>query len=294
MKSELKILINVLYWAFVGFLANLAYTSVQAGYLQSSNFLNVLFIALGFGALIFVGVRMNTHWFNNISLLMLLIAFQGCSYSKANVKTLVSDDCGINWKLIPSGKAIPRGGVNPCYMKVTLPDVPMSGEVTFKAKFKGGVLAYVNVAYIYTIQDGAKYLSEARYLGKVNTDGDDETNKVDNFEVAENTVIERRIRSVATENFINVNVIDLNPNDLEMPIQEAVNQKLAGVGIVIESIEIVPTFSDQTETAIDVVTAHRVYELNGLKEVGEKVIVARSGAANISQSVKQEKNEPAD
>lgn len=293
MRLELKILINVLYWAFVGWIAQGIYSAIQAGYLQSGHFINILLIGIVIAGLVVTGIKMN-RWFSNITLLLLLVVFQGCSYSKANVKTLVSDDCGINWKLIPSGKAIPRGGVNPCYMKVTLPDVPMSGEVTFKAKFKGGVLAYVNVAYIYTIQDGAKYLSEARYLGKVNTDGDDETNKVDNFEVAENTVIERRIRSVATENFINVNVIDLNPNDLEIPIQDAVNQKLAGVGIVIESIEIVPTFSDQTETAIDVVTAHRVYELNGLKDVGEKVIVARSGATNVSQSVKQEKNEPAD
>ena len=50
----------------------------------------------------------------------------------------------------------------------------------------------------------------------------------------------------------------------------------------------VPTPSEQTEQAIDVATAMKIYESKGLEEIGKQVISNKAGATKIEMNVKSE------
>ncbi len=56
-----------------------------------------------------------------------------------------------------------------CHYKITIPDYPMQGESRFKATFKDRVLADIEVTYDYSIIDARAFVSEAKYLGKANS-----------------------------------------------------------------------------------------------------------------------------
>lgn len=49
-----------------------------------------------------------------------LTTLQSCDRSQANVRTLVSNDCGVTWELIPAGSVIPKR-ITPCEFKTTIP-----------------------------------------------------------------------------------------------------------------------------------------------------------------------------
>lgn len=104
-----------------------------------------------------------------------MILASGCGRAHANKQTLITDNCGVSWKLVQPGSTLPAM-IGPCSYKVTVPDFPMQGETKFKISFKDRVLASVEVAYEYSIVDALKFIGEAKYLGKSNSEGDDSTN----------------------------------------------------------------------------------------------------------------------
>ncbi|MFM8741109.1 MAG: hypothetical protein ACKOC0_13025, partial [Cytophagales bacterium] len=48
----------------------------------------------------------------------ILFVTQSCHYAKSNQQVVISEDCGMTWKRINAGDAVPKGGLNACYMKV--------------------------------------------------------------------------------------------------------------------------------------------------------------------------------
>ncbi len=216
-------------------------------------------------------------------LLLILVASSplvACSKANANVQTLITDDCGVSWKLIQPGSTIPSR-IGPCAYKVTVPDYPMQGETNFKTSFKNRVLATVEIGYEYAIFDAKIFISEAKYLGKSNTDGDDETNSSTAYESAENAVIDKRIRDVSTGLLLNEDIVDFSQAEFEDKLLEETNKRLADKGVKLNFISFVPTPEEQTRLAIDMMTAMKIYESRGLGELGQKVAVARAGATKI-------------
>lgn len=211
-------------------------------------------------------------WFVIVTALFI----SSCSYSPANVQTLVSDDCGVTWELIPTGSRVPAGGVNPCFYRVTVPDYPMQGECVFKATFKDNVRATVEIDYDFSIVDASLFIQEAKYLGKVSTDSTSSA-----YELAENTVIDKRIKDICRNLFIDEDVVIFSPSDFEIKLVEPLNEVLEKRGVHINYISIVPVFDVQTSEAIDVATAIQIYESKNLRELGEDVIKARAGASKI-------------
>ena len=111
--------------------------------------------------------------------------FTSCERAQANVQTLVSDDCGITWKLIMPGQSVPKR-MTQCELKTTIPGSPMTGESHFKSTFANSVKANIDLDYEYIIVDAVKFISEAKYLAKTNTDSDDVSGNSSRFESAEN------------------------------------------------------------------------------------------------------------
>lgn len=202
---------------------------------------------------------------------------QSCDYAHANVNTLITENCGVDWTLIKAGESIPKGVANPCHYKVTIPDYPMQGDSKFKVMFAENVLSTIDVAYDYTITSPIAFIKEAKYLGKTNS-----SDVNSQFEGAENMVIDKRIKDVVRGLIATEDVVTFSPSDFEDKILPNVNKVLNPLGININYLSFVPLFDEQTAQAIDVATAMKIYKSKGLEVIGEKVMQSKAGAARIT------------
>lgn len=208
-----------------------------------------------------------------------------CDYAQSNVQTLVTDDCGVSWNLVKAGQSIPRG-VGMCHYKITIPDYPMNGNCKFRANFSEKVLADIEVNYDYTIMDGIKFVGEAKYLGKSNSDGEDESNSAKKYEMAENSVIDKRIIEVAANLMLKEDIVEFSQAEFEDKLQGECNKMLASLGVQINFLTFVPIPSEQTKQAIDVATAAKIYKSKGLEDVGKAVMAAHAGATRMNIETK--------
>lgn len=207
---------------------------------------------------------------------LLAAGLSSCDYAKANVNTLVTDDCGVTWKLIAAGKSVPKGVGNPCFYKVTIPDYPMQGDSNFKVVFAENVLASLDVSYDYTITNPMAFIQEAKYLGKTNS-----TEVGTQFEAAENTVIDKRIKDAVRGRLSKEDVVTFSPSDFEDLLLPEINKLLQPRGVTVNFLSLVPVYDEQTAQAVDVATAMKIYTSKNLEKLGEQVIANRAGASRL-------------
>jgi hypothetical protein len=213
--------------------------------------------------------------------------FSSCDRAQSNVQTLYTSNCGVSWQLIKAGEALPKG-LGMCSYKVTVPDYPMQGESVFKSAFANRVMAKIEVTYDYSITDAMAYVGEAKYLGKMNSDSDSETNSSKAYETAENSVIDKRIKEVARDLLIGEDIVEFSQAEFETTLLEKVNDLLKTKGVKLNFLSFVPIPEEQTRQAIDVVTAMKIYESKGLTEIGKAVSAARAGASKIDVTVQKD------
>jgi hypothetical protein len=221
----------------------------------------------------------------------MLLTFQSCDKSQANVRTLISNDCGVTWEIIPAGQTIPKR-FTACELKTTIPGAPMTGESHFKTNFSNKVKTNIDMDYEYEIIDPVKFITEAPYLAKSNSDGDEVSMDNSRFESAENSIIDKRIKDIARDLLLSIDIVEFDQSEFEDTLQTQVNKALADRGVHINFLSFVPTPSEQTEQAIDVATAMKIYESKGLMEIGKQVIANKAGAAKIEMNVKSENPTP--
>lgn len=214
-------------------------------------------------------------------LFSVILAMQSCDYAQSNVQTLYTDDCGQNWKVIGTGETVPSQ-VGVCAYKVTIPDYPMQGECKFKTSFAHKVLADIEVTYDYSILDGVKYISDAKYLGKENSASSDDTNSSGVYETAENAVIDTRIKEASRKLLVDQDIVDFSQAKFEAQLLDSVNAMLATRGVKMNFLSFTPIPEEQTRLAIDVVNANRIYKSNGLEAVGAEIAAARASATRIT------------
>jgi hypothetical protein len=220
-----------------------------------------------------------------------MLTLQSCERSQANVRTLISNDCGLTWELIPAGQTIPKR-ITPCELKTTIPGAPMTGESHFKTNFANKVKTNIDMDYEYEIIDPVKFITEAPYLAKTNSDNDEVSSNNSRFESAENSIIDKRIKDIARDLLLNIDIVEFDQSEFEDTLQNKVNTALSQRGVRINYLSFVPTPSEQTEQAIDVATAMKIYESKNLQEVGKQVITNKAGATRIEMNVKSETPQP--
>jgi len=216
-----------------------------------------------------------------------MLTLQSCDRSQANVRTLISNDCGVTWEIIPAGDVIPKR-ITPCELKTTIPGAPMTGESHFKTNFANKVKTNIDMDYEYEIIDPVKFITEAPYLAKTNSDGDDVSSNNSRFESAENSIIDKRIKDIARDLLLDIDIVEFDQSEFEDTLQTQVNKALSDRGVRINYLSFVPTPSEQTEQAIDVATAMKIYESKNLQEVGKQVIANKAGATHVEMNVKSE------
>lgn len=222
-----------------------------------------------------------------LTIALMAMTLTSCDRSQANVQTLISDDCGVNWELIKPGQVIPKR-IGPCALKTTVPGAPMTGESHFKTTFANKVKANIDMDYEYEIIDPVKFITEAPYLAKTNVDPDDVSANNSRFESAENSIIDKRIKEAARELLQDVDIVEFDQSEFEDTLTAVVNKSLENRGVRLNFLSFVPTPSEQTEQAIDVATAMKIYESKGLQEVGKLVIANKAGATKVEMSVKNQ------
>jgi len=206
----------------------------------------------------------------------------GCARVASNVYVLTTSDCGANWEKLDVGNAVPKHTGQPCGYNVALPNWPMAGETQFKTQFDKKVLSKAKLSYSYAITDPVAFINEARYLGKMGGSLELSADEVGSrYEMAENIIIDKMLREVTTSLTRTLDIVDANPAEVEDAIMAKAAEALAKKGITLNDLALVIENDEQTRLAIDAATAVRVYEAAGIKEVGERVMIARSGANNI-------------
>ena len=226
-----------------------------------------------------------------LAISLTLLTFQSCERSQANVRTLISNDCGVTWELIPAGQTIPKRMLA-CELKTTIPGSPMTGESHFKTNFANKVKTNIDMDYEYEIIDPVKFITEAPYLAKTNSESDAVSADNSRFESAENSIIDKRIKDIARELLLTIDIVEFDQSEFEDTLQTKVNKSLASRGVRINYLSFVPTPSEQTEQAIDVATAMKIYESKGLQEVGRQVIANKAGATRVEMKVVESQNNP--
>jgi hypothetical protein len=273
-------------WFVVNFIGNMFWSSSVL--VQTVMTILPILIVVGAGYAVKCIIRLNPSDVRNRSgsaaiFLSIAIAASGCSAAHSNVQTLVTNDCGVTWKVIKVGETIPTL-VAVCSYKVTIPDYPMQGDVKFKTSFANRVLADINVSYDYMIVDPMKFVGEAKYLGKMNSGTDDDSNKSSAYESAENSVIDKRIREIASTHLMQQDIVDFSQGEFEDMLLVETNKILEEKGVKLNFLSFVPIPEEQTRLAIDVLTAMKVYKSKNLGALGQQIIIAKSGAAKISLS----------
>lgn len=222
-----------------------------------------------------------------IALLLVLaitaVVAVGCSRTTSNVYVLSTSDCGANWEKLSVGQAVPNHTGEPCGYNTAVPNWPMAGETQFKTQFDKGVLSSAHLTYSYAITDPIAFVNEARYLGKMGGSLEISAEDVGSrYEMAENIIIDKMLREVATTITRTMDVVDANPADIEDAIFKQAKDALDKKGVLINDLALVIENGEQTQLAIDSATAIRVYEAAGLKELGQRVIAAKAGATQIT------------
>jgi hypothetical protein len=280
MKRFTKIFATALVALVVSFVFYGVFKAVGGNYLANASFITTGLMVLAIVAFVWLSIKgIRSLWLLSIGVALVAT---GCNYAKSNQQVLVSDDCGMTWKAIEAGDAVPKGTMNPCYMKVVIPNFPMQGESKFIGNLKDRVKVNVEIDYDYSITNGLAFIKEAKSLGKANVDADsEEALNGAAFESAENRVIDKRIREIAKGLFLNEDIVDMEQADLEEKLEIESNKLLEKYGVRLNFLTLTFIPDEQTRQAIDVATAFRIYESKGIREIGEKVITARAGATKV-------------
>lgn len=226
--------------------------------------------------------------------LLAMVALQSCNYAKSNQQVVVSDDCGMAWKKVNAGDAVPKGVGNPCFMKVVIPNFPMQGDSRFISNLKDRVRASIHIDYDYSITDPLAFIRQAKFLGKANANADNsEALDPSAFEGAENMVIDKRIRDVSKSLFLQEDIVELDQAELENKLLVEANKLLEPLGVHLNFITLTFDLDEQTRQAIDISTAMKIYESKNLVDVGKQVIVSRAGATKVTVENKLAPEHPA-
>lgn len=215
--------------------------------------------------------------FKTISILLMtlvLFTFSACIPKVSpNEHVVVTSNCWNTMTVIKAGEVPPRMITN-CDRKCILPAYPMDGQVNIPSRFIGDVKGTVNLDYQYEIIDPKLFIQNAKFVVTSKTDDGSGSNKVsnDNIEYAENSVIDKKTRDIVREYIPTVNPVDIDEGDIENHILPLINEVMAERGIKLSSTSVDVDFKQQTEQALDVISAYNLYKNAGLENLGEQVI----------------------
>ncbi len=210
----------------------------------------------------------------------LLLALTACQ-SKVNPNEWVvsTATCWNTMTVSKAGDMIPRLYTT-CDRMVVLPATYLSMDFNCETKFQNRVAGKINFTGQWRISDPITFIQNAKSITSSSTD---EGNKIDvnALEEIENGIVDKMLIDLIRE-YTPDKEAGTDELEIEKDLDRLAKTKLLNRGVEFTNISINVNFSNQTEEALDVISALKFYEQNGQEEIGRKVIEAKAGATNIN------------
>lgn len=221
-----------------------------------------------------------------IFILFFAFLFASCQ-SKVNPNEWVvsTGTCWNTMTVSKAGDIIPRLYTS-CDRMVILPATYMSMDFNCETKFQGRVAGKVNFTGQWRISDPVTFIQNAKSITSSNTDDGNKIN-VNSLEEIENGVVDKMLIDLIRE-YTPDKEAGIDELEIEKDLDKLAKTKLSNRGVEFANISINVNFSNQTEEALDVISALKFYEQNGQAELGKRVIEQKAGATVINVTVKKD------
>jgi hypothetical protein len=222
---------------------------------------------------------MKTKFIATILTLFALL-FTSCRPSVNPNEWVVSTaTCWNTMTVSKAGDFIPRL-ITACDRMVVLPATELAADFTAETKFDGRVGGTVNVTYQWRIVDPITFIQSAKSITSSPTT---EGNKIDPnaLEAIENAVVDKMLVDLIRE-YTPTKEAGIDELEVEKDLNKLSETEFRNRGVEIYNMSINITFTQQTEEALDVISALRFYERNNELELGREVIKAKAGATKVT------------
>lgn len=150
---------------------------------------------------------------------------------------------------------------------VRLPATELAGDFTGKTKFEGRVAATVNFTYQWIIVDPMLFIQSAKSITSSTTD-EQKRVTADAIELIENSVVDKMLIDLIREYTPNKKA-GLEEAIIERDLTNLAQSKFSQRGVSIKNVSVNIEFDSQTEEALGVISALKIYEQAGQSEFGK-------------------------
>lgn len=223
----------------------------------------------------------------SILAIFIAVAFVGCkSMVNPNEWVVSTSTCWNTMTVSKAGDYVPRVYTT-CDRIVILPATYMAADLQVESKFAARVAGQINLTYQWQIVDPIKFIYNAKSITSAPT-SDDKKIDPNALEALENSTVDKMLIDLIRE-YTPQREAGIDELKIEQDLYDLCKNKFKDRGVEFASLSINVNYSPQTEEALDVISALKFYELNGEKELGRAIIVAKAGANNISLNTNNNK-----
>lgn len=218
----------------------------------------------------------------------LLVGFFVSCQSKVepNEWVVSTGTCWNTMTVSKAGDYVPRLYTN-CDRMIRLPAANLSMDFQVQTKFQGRVEGTVDFKGSWRITDPIKFIQNAKSITSSNT-GDGWRVDPNALEAVENGVVDKMLADLIRE-YTPDKEPGIDELDVEKDIMKLAEQKLSDRGIEFSGPSMNITFTEQTEEALDAVSALKFYKANNEEELGRQIIKNKAGAPIINVKVVNDK-----
>lgn len=215
-----------------------------------------------------------------LSFLFITALFSSCG-TKVNPNEYVvsTATCWNTYTVTKAGQPIPRLLTN-CDRMIILPATELSADFVCNTKFAKRVAGKLNFTYQWRIIDPIAFVQSAKSITSSSTETGYKIS-ADALENIENTVVDKMLIDIIREYTPNQEA-GVDELQIEKDLEKLSRVQFTDRGVMITNMSVNVDFSQQTEEALDVISALRFYELNNERELGIEVIKAKAGANVIN------------
>lgn len=214
--------------------------------------------------------------------LTILVGLMSCkTMVNPNEWVVSTGTCWNTMTVSKAGDYVPRLYTT-CDRMIILPATFMSMEFITESKFKGRVAGSISVAGQWRIVNPIAFIQNAKSITSAATD-DSHKIDVNVLEEIENGVVDKMLMDLLREYTPNEEP-GIDELTVEQQLSKLAQSKLLERGVEFANMSANITFTEQTEEALDAISALKFYRANSEEEFGRQIILNKALAPKISVS----------
>ncbi len=212
--------------------------------------------------------------------LSIILLLASCMPSaNPNEWVITTATCWNTISVLKAGSPIPRLYTT-CDRMLILPSSYLGMELKCETKFAGRAAGNVEVKGNWRISDPETFIKNAKSLTSSTVNEGYKVNP-DDLEDIENRVVDKMWIDIIRELTPTIQINNISEKEIEDALFALSKTKLSGRGVEFEGMSINVNFSEQTEEALDAMSALQIYKDSKEEELGRKIIEAKAGASTI-------------